>query len=192
MSSTLTNVVKTDALPPNVMKPLPPGASDIYKAGMVTQRNEAALQQSLIGGIRRRKKMKKSRRIRKLVKKGGANPVVLAPAAPSYDTNPQATNANNMALTGLAVSTQNNMAFDTAKNQSQVAAISAEQQAVYQGKGGKKWGSNKKGGSFISWGCLSGGKKTRKHKKTCKCKTCKCKTCRYKRRKHRKTKRHHH
>jgi hypothetical protein len=184
--SSQQNIVETGALPPNKIPPLTAGANNIFQSGMMAQQNQAELQNALIGGIKRRKKMRKSRRIRKLVKKGGATPVVLAPAAPSYDTNPQATNANNIALTELAVSAQNNSAFDTAKNESQVAEISSKQQAVYQGKGGNKWASNKKGGSFIGWGCLSGGKKTRKHKKSRK-----CKTCRYKRRKQRKTKRHH-
>jgi hypothetical protein len=171
MSSTPTNVVKTDALPPNVMKPLPPGASDIYKAGMVKQQNEAALQQSLIGGIRRRKKMKKSRRIRKLAKKGGAAPVVVVAGAPSYSPNLEQTNKLNVDIAKLANENYTNSVFDktVGGNQAEVAKLSTQQQNTYNGKGGQK-----KGGSPI-WGCLSGGKKSRKHKKDCKCKTCKCK-----------------
>jgi hypothetical protein len=167
-----TNVVKTDALPPNVMKPLPPGASDIYKAGMVTQRNEAALQQSLIGGIRRRKKMKKSRHIRKLAKKGGAVPVVVVPGAPSYSPNLEQTNKLNTDIAKLANQNESNSIFDktVGGNQAEVAKLSAQQQNIYNGKGGQK-----KGGAWPVWGCLSGGKKSRRHKKSCKCKTCKCK-----------------
>jgi hypothetical protein len=159
-----TNVVKTDALPSNVMKPLPPGASDIYKAGMVKQQNELELQQSLIGGIKRRKKMRKSRRI-----KGGATPVVVVPAAPSYSPNIEETNKLYGGIYDLANKNQSNAAYDGTVNgnQAEVAKISAAQQAPF--KGGKK-----KGGSPV-WGCLSGGKKSRKHHKRCKCKTCKCK-----------------
>lgn len=164
-----TNVVKTDALPPNTMKPLPPGATDIYKAGIVKQQNEAVLQQSLIGGIRRRKKMKKSRRIRKLAKKGGAAPVVVVAGAPSYSPNLEQTNKLNTDIAKLANQNESNSIFDktVGGNQAEVAKLSAQQQSPF--KGGKK-----KGGSPI-WGCLSGGKKSRKHNKSCKCKTCKCK-----------------
>jgi hypothetical protein len=179
MSST-PNVVKTDALPPNVMKPLPPGATDIYKAGIVKQQNEATLQQSLIGGIRRHKKMKKSRRI-----KGGAAPVVVVAGAPSYSPNLEETNKLNTDIAKLANQNESNSIFDktVGGNQAEVAKLSAQQQSPF--KGGKK-----KGGSPI-WGCLSGGKKSRKHNKKCKCKTCKCK--RKKLRKTRKlSKRHRH
>jgi hypothetical protein len=146
------------------MKPLPPGATDIYNAGIVKQQNEAALQQSLIGGIRRRKKMKKSRRI-----KGGAAPVVVVPGAPSYSPNLEQTNKLNTDIAKLANQNESNSIFDktVGGNQAEVAKLSAQQQSQF--KGGKK-----KGGSPI-WGCLSGGKKSRKHNKSCKCKTCKCK-----------------
>ena len=133
-----TNVVKTDALPPNTMKPLPPGATDIYKAGIVKQQNEAALQQSLIGGIRRRKKMKKSRRIRKLAKKGGAAPVVVVPGAPSYSPNLEQTNKLNTDIAKLANQNESNSIFDktVGGNQAEVAKLSAQQQSQF--KGGKK------------------------------------------------------
>jgi hypothetical protein len=183
MGSTI--VVKTNALPPNTMKPLPPGATDIYKAGIVKQQNEAVLQQSLIGGIRRRKKMKKSRRIRKLAKKGGAAPVVVVAGAPSYSPNLKQTNNLNTNIAILANQNESNSIFDktVGGNQADVAKLSTQQQLPF--KGGKK-----KGGSPI-WGCLSGGKKSRKHNKSCKCKTCKCK--RKKLRKTRKlSKRHRH
>jgi hypothetical protein len=182
MNSTPNVVVKTDALAPNMLKPLPPGASDIYKAGIVKQQNELQLQQSLIGGIRRRKKMRKSRRI-----KGGATPVVVVPGAPSYSPNIEQTNKLNVDIAKLANENYSNSVFDNTVggNQAEVAKLFAEQQNVYNGKGGKK-----KGGSPI-WGCLSGGKKTRKHNKNCKCKICKCK--RKKLRKTRKlSKRHRH
>jgi hypothetical protein len=179
------NVVKTNALPPNVTNPLPGGAPNIYKAGIVKQQNEIALQKSLIGGIRRRKKIRKSRRICKLAKKGGAAPVVVVAGAPSYSPNLGQTNELYGGIAKLANENYMNSVFDKTVNgnQAQVTKLLTRQQSLF--KGGKK-----KGGSPI-WGCLSGGKKTRKHNKSCKCKTCKCK--RKKLRKTRKlSKRHRH
>jgi len=168
----LPNVVKTDALEPNTMKPLPPGATDIYKAGIVKQQNEVALQQSLIGGIKRRRKMRKTRRM-----KGGTGPVVVVQSAPSYSPNLDATNKLNTDIAKLANENYNNAIFDKTVdgNQAEVAKLSTQQQNVYNGKGGKKWLS-KKGGAWPVWGCLSGGKKSRKRK-----------SCRCKKRKHKKT-----
>lgn len=170
--NTELKIIDNTALPPQKITPLPPGASNIFEAGLITQKNEAALQQSLVGGIRRRKK---SRRI-----KGGAIPVIVAPSAPSFDTNPELTNQLFGGLSELAMKTQNDAAFDrtVSGTQSEVAKIASEQQAPFKG-GRKRKTSNKKGGSF--WGCLSGGKKSRKHTKKCKCK----------KRKHKKTKRRH-
>lgn len=183
--STQDRVVQTGALPPNTTKPLPPGASNIYTAGMITQQNQAQQQATLAqnGGIR---KKRKSRYI-----KGGATgvassaaPAVVVAPAPSYSPDPAATNANNTDIAKLANDAANGAAFDNTTSQSQVAGIAAQQQAVYNGTGGKKWSSSrklgKKGGSWPNWGCLSGGKKSRRYKKNCKCKS----------RKHRKTKRH--
>jgi hypothetical protein len=161
---TEVKIIENTALPPQKITPLPPGASNIFEAGMITQKNEAALQQSLVGGIRRRKKMLKSRRF-----KGGAIPVIVAPSAPSFDTNPELTNQLFGGLSELAMKTQNDAAFDKTVSGTEidVAKISAAQQAPFKG-GRKRKTSNKKGGSF--WGCLSGGKKSRKYTKNRKCK----------------------
>jgi hypothetical protein len=168
-------IIDKQVLPQQQITPFPQGAGNIFEAGMITQKNEAALQQSLVGGIRRRKKMSKSRRI-----KGGAIPVIVAPSAPSFAANPESTNQLFGGLTELAMKTQNDAAFDrtVSGTQSDVAKIALEQEAPFKG-GRKRKTSNKKGGSF--WGCLSGGKKSRKHTKNCKCK----------KRKHKKTKRRH-
>ena len=177
--STQDRVVQTGALPPNTTKPLPPGASNIYTAGMITQQNQAQQQATLAqnGGIRKKRKSRMRMR-------GGAAPVVVVAPAPSYSPDPAATNANNTDIAKLANDAANRAAFDNTTSPSQVAEIAAQQQAVYNGKGGKKWSSSrklgKKGGSWPIWGCLSGGKKSRRYRKNCKCKS----------RKHRKTKRH--
>ena len=55
-------------------------------------------------------------------------------------------------------------------NQADAAALSAKQNAIYNtGKGGskRKRASNKRGGYWPKWGCLSGGKR---RTKKCKCK----------------------
>jgi len=182
--SSQERIIENTALPQQKMQPLLPGAKNPFESAMISQQNEAKLLNSLVGGIRRLKKSK-SRRIKLKGGADGAIPVVIAPSAPSIDTSPAVTNANFSDLTKLAVNAQNNAAFDATTSQSQVAKIAENQEAVYSGKGGKKKWSSKKGGSFTVWGCLSGGKKSKKHKKT----------SRYKR-KHRKTrkimKRHRH
>jgi len=162
-------IIDNTALPLQKTNPFPPGARNIFEAGLITQKNEAQLQQSLVGnplvgGIKRYKKMRKSREI-----KGGATPVIVAPSAPSFDTNPELTNNIFGGLSKLAIEAQNNAVFDETTSQLQVDRIAAEQQALFKG-GKKRKISNKKGGSWPVWGCLSGGKKTRKHTKNNKCK----------------------
>ena len=137
---TEVKIIENTALPPQKITPLPPGASNIFEAGMITQKNEAALQQSLVGGIRRRKKMLKSRRL-----KGGAIPVIVAPSAPSFDTNPELTNQLFGGLSELAMKTQNDAAFDKTVSGTEidVAKISEAQQALFKGVRKRKT-SNKK------------------------------------------------
>lgn len=168
-------VVETGALPINTAKPLPPGASSIGKAVIMNQNETNNLQNKLAnqsGGIKRHKK--------KL--KGGSVPVVVVKGAPSFDTNPTATNANNIKLAELANTSKANAAYDdtVGKNQASVAIISNNNDKLYYGiKGGtkKRKYSCKKGGSVTSWGCLSGGRKSKRCKK-CKCK--RKKTCKHK------------
>lgn len=170
-------VVQTNALPPNTVPPLEAGSSNIFESAAMKSTNQNQLQNTLVkqGGRVRKCKMRM---------RGGANgvsssaaPVVVVAGAASYDPNPAATNANNMQLAGLANTVSSQAALDqtVGKSQASAAAISAQQQAVYNGKGGsslkkKKIVSKKKGGSWPVWGCLSGGKKSRRDKKSCKCK----------------------
>ena len=154
-------VVQTNALPPNVVKPFPGGANNIFSAGIIAQQNNNLLQSNLTkqnGGIKHRKlktrklktrkrikcrKLKTRKRIkrRKLNKlKGGANPpVVVVPGAQSYTPNASATNSINAQITGLAISTNNNAVYDKTGSQGDVNAISTAQNRVYYGaKGGAR------------------------------------------------------
>jgi hypothetical protein len=171
--SSQPRVVQTGALPPNTVTPFPAGSNNVYTAGVVTQTTQANLQNTL-GGNNKTGGKKRYR--------GGANPpVVTVPPAPSYDPNKGATIANNTQIAGLAVSAQNNAAFDKTVNGNpgDTAVIAAQQQATYNGtsvptKGGSKSKSRKhlkKGGSWPVWGCLSGGKKSRKSRRSRRRKT---------------------
>lgn len=179
MNNQNIRVVETGALPINTAKPLPPGASSIGKAVIINQTEANNLQNKLAsqsGGIKRRN----------MYLKGGSAPVVVVKGAPSFDTNPGATNANNIKLAELANTAKANAAYDgtVGKGQSSVAVISNNNDKLYYGtKGGskKRKYSCKKGGSFVAWGCLSGGRKSRRCKK-CKCK--RRKTCKHVKRRH--------
>lgn len=182
-------IVQTNALPPQTIPPLEPGAPNVFASAAMKGTNQNQLQATLgqNGGIKRRK----------MRMRGGANgvatnaaPVVVVAGAPSYDPNPAATNANNMQLAGLANTVSSQAALDGTVGQSQAVLAEAvnKQQSVYDGKGGssswkKRRSSKKKGGAWPVWGCLSGGKKSKRHKKSCKCK---------RRKAHRHTKRHRH
>lgn len=173
MSSQQPLIMQNPALEPATQKPFPAGANNINTAGIVAMNNAAKSQTALIGGIKRLHKMRNS--------KGGAAQVLVT-AAPSYAVNQTETNDANKQLAGLALSTQNNASFDNTVNgnQADVSIIAAKAQATYNGKGGRRRSSTKKGGSFPRWGCFSGGKKSRrqrKYTKSCKCKT--RKTCKH-------------
>lgn len=151
------------ALPPKEVSPLEAGAKNPFDSVIIKQNNEANLQNSLAGN----KQSGGKKRYR-----GGANPpVVQVVPTSSIDPNKAATNANNEAIAKLALSNQNNAAFDGTVNGNpgDTAIIAAQQQATYTGKGGSKSKSRKhlkKGGSWPVWGCLSGGKKSRKSRRS--------------------------
>jgi len=153
----MQTIVPNNALPEYKIQPLPQGANNIFKAGYIKQQNQTLLQSSLVGG---------RKRVKKNITKGGGGviPVVIAPSAPSFDPTPNATNANLINLTKLATQVSNNAIYDKTVNgtQQQVDRLFEKQMAPF------------KGGS-LHWGCLSGGKKSRKHIKGCKCKR-KCKS----------------
>jgi len=171
MSIQEQRIVQTDALPLNKVAPLELGAQNVFASAAMKSTNQNQLQNNLVnqgGGVRKRK-----RHIR-----GGANgvanesaPVVVVTAAPSYDTNPAVTNANNTQLATLAniVSSQATLDKTVGGTQAQAAAISAKNEAIYYGNGGSRRRTfDKKGGACPVWGCFSGGKKSRRYNKKCK------------------------
>jgi hypothetical protein len=178
---TQQRIVQTGAVPPNTTKPLESGATNIYDSTIIKQNNQAQLQTSLAqnGGIRRLNKKRKYHSM-----KGGDTPVVIVSSAPSFAVDKDTTNANNIAIATIANNAKSAAALDGTTSQAQVAGIVAQQQSQYKGTGGnpRRRKLTKRGGSLSVWGCLSGGKKTRRYKKSCMCKI----------RKHRKTKRHRH
>jgi hypothetical protein len=166
--SSQPRVVQTGALPPQTRPPLEAGSSNVFNSAIQKSNNQTASQMALIGGRKKRYR-------------GGANsPVVQVAAAPSYAVNKDATNDINTQIYGLAVSNQNNAAFDglTNGNSGNTAIIAAKQQETYTGNGGSKFKSKsksrkhlKKGGYWPVWGCLSGGKKSRKSRSSRRRKT---------------------
>lgn len=175
--SSQSRVVQTGALPPNNVLPLQPGASNIYQSGAIKANEQNQLQNALAGGKQSGgKQSHRKQSHRKKSYKGGATPVaqvqttpvIQVQPTPSFDPNKGGSIANNTAIATLANSVQNGSAFDKTVNgnQSEVAAISAQQRAAYNGnqKGGSRGGS-------LHWGCLSGGKKSRKSRKSKRRKT---------------------
>jgi hypothetical protein len=174
--SSQPRVVQTGALPANTVKPLEPGSSNVFDSAIQKSNNQTVAQNALIGNNKTGGKKRKSRL------RGGAAPLSPAPvqppvvqvaAAPSYAVNKTETNDINAQIAGLAVSNQNNAAFDATVGgtQADTARIAAEQQAVYSGVGGsvkrrRTTAKSKKGGSWPVWGCLSGGKKSRKTRRS--------------------------
>lgn len=123
-------IIQSNALPPPTTLPLEPGASSIFDSAIIKQQNQNMVQNALAktGGYRRKRTQR------------GSGPQVLVPPAPSYALNPVQTNDINAKIMSLAVNNQNNSAFDGTVNGSQAdaAKIASEQQAIYNGKGGKR------------------------------------------------------
>jgi hypothetical protein len=157
-----TNIISNTAQQPYKTTPFPGGANSIHTAGIVQQQNQNTAQNNLISGTGGGKRR---------IKRGGAAqgpPQVQVSTLPSYTPNAGPANTTNTQIASLAVNTQNNAAYDKTVNgnQAQVAAINANQQAVYNKTGGSR--KYKKGGSWPIWGCLSGGKKSKRNKRKCK------------------------
>jgi hypothetical protein len=176
--SSQQRVVQTGALLPNKVPPLEPGSSNVFESAIQKSNVQTASQMALIGG----KKKHYRGGTTSLSPAPTQSPVVPVVSAPSYAVNKDATNDINAQITGLAVSNQNNAAFDGTVNGNpgDTAIIAAQQQATYTGKGGSikrrrtasKYNKlGKKGGSWPIWGCLSGGKKSRKSRRTRRRKT---------------------
>ncbi len=128
-------IIQTDALPPNIIKPFPQGSNSIYSAGIVTQNNQAQIQNILSGTNKLGGK--------KRYKGGATPPLVQVPQSPSYDPNKGTTNMNNQSIYELAISSKNNAAFDgtVGAGPSATAQIATQQQTLYNGtiRGGTKF-----------------------------------------------------
>jgi hypothetical protein len=121
------------------LKPNAVGATSIYNSAYITQQNQNKLQNQLGAG----KKVKKMR--------GGDQTSIQVPAPPSYSPNPELTQGNYTQLT---------------KGYSDLKAQSTFDNLAQSPKsGGKKRIKSlyKRGGYWPKWGCLSGGKKSKKH-----------------------------
>jgi hypothetical protein len=170
MSSEGPVILNNQALQP--MK-TPPIQGSIGKTVIIEQNQQANLQNSLAqtGGIRRYSKMNKSRFM-----KGGADAVIGVSPLPSYTPNQTEANNTNKDIAALAAGNMENARYDLAGSQAQVASMAAgntQNSSVKTGGSRRKRRAtlkSKKGGSWPAWGCLSGGKKSRRHKKNCMCK----------------------
>jgi hypothetical protein len=171
MSNPTQKVLPNPNLPPPTMSPIPGGS--VGKAVIITQNQQANAQNSLAqtGGIRRNSKMNKHRSM-----KGGEAAVIAVAGAPSFAPDPAAVNANNKSIAMLAAGSGENAKYDALPNQASVARMAAgnsQNSSVKTGGSRRKRRAalkSKKGGSWPAWGCLSGGKKSRRHKKNCMCK----------------------
>ena len=172
MSNQPTN--QTNGMPEQVLSTMPPGSKGPMDAGIKMQQQQTAEHMALIGETKGGSKRK--------MRGGATTPLATVPPVSSAAVNKGETQANFTDLTNLALQQQTGATFDNAKTPSDTAALQAQQQAVYSGTGG----SYKKGGSWPVWGCLSGGKKSRK------CRSRGRKGRKSKSRKNRKTKRRSH
>lgn len=148
-------------MPLQVVPAMPPGSTSPMSAGIKLQQQQTNEHMALIG--QGKNGGSKRRRLR-----GGAEgpPVVQVPAVPTGTVNSQATGGNYKELTALSQQQASQSVYDTARTPGQTAGIAAQQQALYSGK----TGGSKRGGSWPVWGCLSGGKKSKRRKMSYKCK----------------------
>jgi hypothetical protein len=123
------------------LKPNAVGATSIYNSAYITQQNQNKLQNQLGAG----RKVKKMR--------GGDPTSIQVPAPPSYSPNPELTQGNYTQLTNGMSNLQAESKYDNL--------------AQPPKSGGKKRIKStffsKRGGYWPKWGCLSGGKKSKKH-----------------------------
>jgi hypothetical protein len=191
------NIIQSEAMPPQIVAGMPPGATSPMNAGLISQQQQTASHMALIG----KSGGSKGRMTRRMTRRrfhGGTTPVVQVPPITAGAVNPQQTGAAYKDLTILAQNQSNYSTYDNAKTPGDTAAIQQQQQALYKGgsKKGKSKGKSKgererererkgkRGGSWPRWGCLSGGKKS---KRTCKHYRCKGTTCKRKTKKTKKT-----
>jgi hypothetical protein len=166
------NLIPATAMPPQTVPPLQPGSTSVgnsaYKTSQLQTQQQMALLGKTVGGFRCKRKAR-----------GGAAPQIVVPPPPVNAPNPSMTSSNYKDLTQLAATQQQQASYDTAKTPTDTLKIENANNSLYSGTGGSK-----KGGYYPKWGCLSGGKKRSKTRKTKSLK--KNKKCKTKRRNYRK------
>jgi hypothetical protein len=150
------NMIKSGAMPQQSISGMPPGSTSTMNAGLILQQQQINKQMALIGKSGGSKKSMIRRRFH-----GGAVPVIQVPPVTSGAVNPQQTGANYKELSILAENQATKSTYDNAKTPAQTAAIQQQQQTLYKG-------GSKRGGSWSRWGCLSGGKKSKRRRNSCK------------------------
>ena len=99
--------------------------------------------------------------------KGGASTMVAPPLYnPVPDGGTSQTNANNITKSTVAMNVNSGFDACAGKGAGCTTGVEASQQQILNGgrRRRKSRGSSKRGGSWPKWGCMSGGKKSRKHK----------------------------
>ena len=124
------NLSNNSAMPRQELNSYPEGAYSARSASIVTQNNQAELQNALIGKGGTKKKYR--------IMRGGAvatnaSPVVLVPSVPSGTVNPDATGENYKAISILAQQQAEDAIYDTAQTSGDTALIQQQQQQQYTG-----------------------------------------------------------
>ncbi len=146
------NIIKSDAMPPQTVPSLQPGAKSQGDSALIAQNQQTEAQMRLIknsgGGRRKRRHMR-----------GGAAEIQVPPTPPGAS---QASANNYKDLAVLANNEKAAAEYDGAKSPGDTAKI---QQAASKGgakrnrtrRNRSKRNGTKRGGFFPKWGCLSGG-----------------------------------
>ena len=158
-----TTIIPSTAMPPQPIQPLAAGATSPMQSAQIQQQQQINKQMALIGkgGAKRRK----SRKLRGGKLRGGSNGVannsqILVPPLQTGAVNHEQTAGQYADLTALASKQQSQAVYDSGNT----AAIAASQQGGKRLKGEKRL----KGGMWPVWGCLSGGKQTRRRSRRIK------------------------
>jgi hypothetical protein len=130
----MSKIIQPDAMPPQEVPAMPPGATSIYSAGLLKGQAQTDSQMALIGKSGGRRTHK--HRTHKRKTRGGSAPVVQVPSPPAGTLNPTQTANNYKDITQLAQLQSQQAVYDSAKTPAQTASIAANQNALYSGKGG--------------------------------------------------------
>ena len=168
-----TTIIPATAMPPQPIQPLAAGATSPMQSAQIQQQQQINKQMALIGkgGAKRRKSRKlrsgklSGSKLRGGKLRGGANGVannsqILVPPLQTGAVNHEQTAGQYADLTALASKQQSQAVYDRGNT----AAIAASQQGGKRLKGEKRL----KGGMWPVWGCLSGGKQTRRRSRRIK------------------------